>query len=118
MGRHNNVAWFLTLFLLLVSESAMAEPPCEMAFVSIPYCLEFLTGLYYKPSTKCCNHINKLNKIAKRGEGNVRLLCSCIEGMVRGMQPPLQFSRIQQLPNQCDTHLSFPISENMDCSMV
>ncbi|KAJ0112418.1 hypothetical protein Patl1_02298 [Pistacia atlantica] len=36
--------------------------------------------------------------------------------MVREMQPPLQASRIRQLPYQCNTHLSFPISESMDCS--
>ncbi|KAJ0052359.1 hypothetical protein Pint_02298 [Pistacia integerrima] len=95
MGCHINLAWFLTLFLLLVFESAMAEPSCEMVFVSFPYCLEFLMGLYYKPSTKCCNHIKKLNTVAKQSEGNVRLLCNCIESMVREMQPLLQASRIR-----------------------
>ncbi|KAJ6420446.1 hypothetical protein OIU84_027895 [Salix udensis] len=59
------------LLLLLVSglDFAYSESQCELVFEYFPYCLEFLTGNYYKPSKRCCGHIYKLNRLANRGLG-------------------------------------------------
>ncbi|CAK7322741.1 unnamed protein product [Dovyalis caffra] len=104
------------LLVLLVSglDIAYSDSKCELVFEYFPYCLDFLTGYYFKPSKKCCVHIYKLNRLAKRGLG-AQLICSCIEYMVRGTEPRIRADRISELPAKCQTHLSFPISEWMDC---
>ncbi|KAK0588709.1 hypothetical protein LWI29_004465 [Acer saccharum] len=116
--------WLLTIFFLLVSDHlAMANnnnqliaSSCQLVFDSIPYCFDYLMGDYFKPSNKCCNHVKKLNMITKHRKGNAQRFCFCIEIMTKGTQPPMIASRIQQLPIRCNTHLSFPISDSMDCS--
>lgn len=126
-GGRQFIGFTIIIFLLLLASESSAiimgedeyiesKQGCEYVFTAFPYCLEFLTGLYYKPSRKCCNHIKKLNMIAKHRKGNAQRFCYCIEAMVRGTQPPLLASRIQQLPITCNTSLSFPISASMDCS--
>ncbi|KAJ6960986.1 hypothetical protein NC653_038862 [Populus alba x Populus x berolinensis] len=70
----------------------------------LPYCLDFLTGYYNKPSKRCCDHIYKLNRLAKRGLG-AQMICWCIEYMVRGTEPRIRADRISELPTKCQTHL-------------
>lgn len=88
---------------------------CEVVYDYFPYCLSFLMGYYPKPGKRCCDHINKLNILAKHRLGPV-FICGCIEAMVKATNPPLLASRIHDLPLHCNTHLSFPISESMDCT--
>lgn len=111
------------LLLLLISDHTRLMirvhsyvPFCAYTYDYFGYCLEFVTGNYYKPGKKCCVHIAKLNIIAKHKEENPRLLCNCIEMMTRGYTPPMLADKIQELPLLCNTHLSFPISSSMDCS--
>lgn len=80
-------------------------------------CIEFLVGApdAEKPSRRCCIHIKKINILAHHRVGP-RYICSCIELGVKGISPPLVSSRITALPIMCHTHLSFPISDSMDCS--
>lgn len=105
------------LLVLLASglDIAYSESKCEPVFEYFPYCLDFLTGYYNKPSKRCCDHIYKLNRLAKRGLG-AQLICWCIEYMVRGTEPRIRADRISELPTKCQTHLSFPISEWKDCN--
>ncbi|KAL2331706.1 hypothetical protein Fmac_019287 [Flemingia macrophylla] len=113
------------LAVCLVCVSYMGEAmeavfsACELVFEYFPYCLEFLVGDPYFPfpSTRCCEHVAKLNKLAHSNTGP-RTICWCIEVMVRGMTPALVPSKIQELPVMCNTTLSFPISDSMDCSKV
>ncbi|KAL5797526.1 hypothetical protein ACOSQ2_002346 [Xanthoceras sorbifolium] len=113
---------FLTLFLLLFSDNLakanQQRSSCQLVFDSFPYCFDFLMGDYFKPSTKCCTHLKKLNTIAEHRKGNAQRFCFCIEAMTKGTQPPMIPSRIQDLPIRCNTHLSFPISDSMDCSKI
>ena len=115
----------IVLVLVLVSQSDIAnanelevglsESSCERIFEYFPYCLEFLVGDYNKPSRKCCNHVDKLNMLAKHRTGP-RFICWCIQLMVKGKTPALIPSKIDDLPVLCNTHLSFPISDSMNCS--
>ncbi|PNS94729.1 hypothetical protein POPTR_017G013200v4 [Populus trichocarpa] len=107
------------LLVLLASglDIAYSESKCEPVFEYFPYCLDFLTGYYNKPSKRCCDHIYKLNRLAKRGLG-AQLICWCIEYMVRGTEPQIRADRISELPTKCQTHLSFPISEWKDCNTI
>jgi len=90
---------------------------CDPIFEYFPNCLEFLVGdpKISMPSAKCCEHMMLLNTLANYGVGP-KAICWCIEIMVKGMQPPLVPSRIQDLPRMCYITLSFPISDSMDCS--
>nr|KYP53395.1 Non-specific lipid-transfer protein 13 [Cajanus cajan] len=91
---------------------------CEPVFEYFPYCLEFLMGdpNFPVPSTRCCKHVAKLNTLAHSNRTGPRTICWCIEVMVRGMTPAMEPSKIQDLPLMCNTTLSFPISDSMDCS--
>ncbi|KAL0009216.1 hypothetical protein SO802_010718 [Lithocarpus litseifolius] len=99
-------------------QSNLAQyPVCEPVFEYFPDCLVFLVGFYYKPTKICCRHVERLNKLAKHGLGP-RTICVCIQASVKGTQPRLLASRINSLPIMCHTHLSFPISDSMDCNKV
>ncbi|KAJ7948308.1 non-specific lipid-transfer protein 13-like [Quillaja saponaria] len=118
---------FLILFLLVWELSTAKRDKviprkflvCERVFEYFSNCIEFLVAdpLFPKPSKRCCQHIVKLNQLAKHrlGPGTI---CQCIQYLVTGNTPPILASRITDLPIKCKTHLSFPISDRMDCSKV
>ncbi|KAM7275550.1 hypothetical protein ACFE04_017416 [Oxalis oulophora] len=110
----------IIILLLVISKPIIAEyhSPCEVIYAYFPFCLPFLVGSYYKPSKKCCDHIAKLNVLANRSKKKPQLFCSCIEAITQGTTPPMLAYRINELPLKCKTHLSFPISDSMDCSKV
>ncbi|XP_027343326.1 non-specific lipid-transfer protein 13-like [Abrus precatorius] len=122
------IAGILLLALSLVFVSHIAETTevvpaafsvCERIFEYFPYCLEFLVGdpNYDRPSKRCCQHITKLNILAHHRRGP-RTICWCIQIMVKGMTPTLDPTRIQDLPLMCNTTLSFPISDSINCFKV
>ncbi|XP_057455505.1 non-specific lipid-transfer protein 13-like [Lotus japonicus] len=96
-----------------------ASTVCERIFEYFTNCLQFLIGdsSYGRHMRRCCQHVDKLNILAKHriGPGTV---CWCIQVMVKGTTPALQSSKIRDLPHVCNTTLSFPISDSMDCSKV
>jgi hypothetical protein len=107
---------FLILFLLVSRlEIAHQFSVCERVYEYFPYCLDFLVGFTSKPIKRCCTHIEKLNILAEH-RTSPQAICYCIQYSVKGTQPPLIPSCIQSLPIMCHTHLSFPISDSMDCS--
>ncbi|XP_028761633.1 non-specific lipid-transfer protein 13-like [Neltuma alba] len=92
---------------------------CERIFEYFTYCMEFLVAApdHETPPRRCCTHIEKLNILAHHRTGP-RRLCQCIELMVKGVAPPIVSDRVTALPIMCNTHLSFPISDSMDCSTI
>ena len=107
---------FLILFLVVSRlEIAHQFSVCERVYEYFPYCLDFLVGFTSKPIKRCCTHIEKLNILAEHRTGP-QAICYCIQYSVKGTQPPFIPSRIQSLPIMRHTHLSFPISDSMDCS--
>lgn len=93
---------------------------CERVFEYFTNCLGFLVENsnanygYDRHLQRCCQHVEKLNILAKHSIGP-RFICRCIQVMVKGAAPALDPSRIQDLPLMCNTTLSFPISDSMDC---
>ncbi|CAJ1956574.1 unnamed protein product [Sphenostylis stenocarpa] len=89
----------IVLALSLVSASHMGEAEklvpspfavCLPVFEYFPDCLEFLVGdpNFHWPPTRCCKNVVVLNKLARYATGP-RIICWCIEVMVKGMTPPL-----------------------------
>ncbi|GLT74325.1 hypothetical protein SLA2020_461300 [Shorea laevis] len=113
-------AMLLIFLLLLASDTATAHeqllfvPFCQVAYWNFPACLSYLLNVSDDVEPECCDGINKLNQVAKQDKLNPQKLCYCIEFMERSSQ--LDASRISALPTMCKTHLSFPISNSMDCS--
>ncbi|KAE9599866.1 putative plant lipid transfer protein/Par allergen [Lupinus albus] len=109
------------IFMLDMTDSTKVLPAansvCERIFEYFPYCLGFLVGdpNFGIPSKRCCQHIEKLNILANHRTGPTTI-CWCIQVMVKGVTPSLDPSKIQDLPPMCNTTLSFPISDSMDCS--
>ncbi|KAE9599871.1 putative plant lipid transfer protein/Par allergen [Lupinus albus] len=127
MGRLHILCTFmvaLSLILMLDMDDSTqvlpaAESICDRIFVYFPYCLGFLVGdpNFGTPSTRCCQHIQKLNILAEHRIGP-RTICTCIQLMVKGVNPPLDPSKVRDLPHLCYTPLKFPISDSIDCSKV
>ncbi|XP_048127062.1 non-specific lipid-transfer protein 13-like [Rhodamnia argentea] len=81
-------------------------------------CMAFLGGLAPVPTGDCCRNLLALNDLAKRNQSSPELLCQCIEDIAYVLDTPLLPSRIEDLRGQCEVHLSFPISNGMNCSMA
>ncbi|KAJ1376988.1 Plant lipid transfer protein/Par allergen, partial [Sesbania bispinosa] len=43
-------------------------------------------------------------------------ICQCIENLAKGVGIQFDVSRIEALPDKCQTPISFPISNSMNCS--
>lgn len=106
------------LILILISGSVMAEYSmnCKDIIENFGPCVNFVGGFGSEPSGECCNALKRLNKIGKQKTGPQRI-CQCIEGMAYVMHIRYVTSRIGALSQKCKMHLSFPISNSMDCSM-
>ncbi|KAJ6908715.1 non-specific lipid-transfer protein 13-like [Populus alba x Populus x berolinensis] len=94
--------------ILAISAQAMAKfdvdpHQCLVIFDNFPYCMDFLIGSNDFPSSQCC-------------QMGSRAICECIEIITRTIPVKLRADRISDLPVRCNTHLSFPISEYMDCN--
>ncbi|CAH9126847.1 unnamed protein product [Cuscuta epithymum] len=85
---------------------------CEDVRCRFPSCLDYLSGAEDSPSLTCCTNLEALNCIAR--EEGPRRICQCIEDL----RPSLLESRIRGIYKECGIHLSFPISQHMDCSSV
>jgi hypothetical protein len=123
------IVLLLVLSLVFVSNNAHAKElypiansyACERIFEYFTNCLGFLVGdsnsiyNYGRPLRRCCQHIDKLNILVQHRTSPM-FICWCIQVMVKGTTISLDTSRIQDLPLMCNTTLSFPISDNMDCS--
>ncbi|RAL45309.1 unnamed protein product [Cuscuta campestris] len=83
---------------------------CEDVRCRFPACVGFLSGEAEWPPARCCSNLEELNAVA-RAEGP-RRICACIEDLSASFVD----SRIREIYKRCDIHLSFPISQHMDCS--
>ncbi|KAJ7981498.1 Non-specific lipid-transfer protein [Quillaja saponaria] len=114
---------FLTLLFLLIwrSNQTASQDPLYCIFVAnnLLTCLQFLTGVSSEPPMECCASIMILNTRAKDSAEDPQHICQCIEDMSYEMNNiPFIAPRIQDLPTMCQVHLSFPISNSMNCSKV
>ena len=109
---------YLTLIILYIGSAMAVSDPQVCAAVSHNFmeCLKFVRGLSSKPSGRCCNKLHNLNKLAKP-KGAPGKICQCIEDMSRQMNVIYSASHINDLPEECGVHLSFPIANNIDCAM-
>ncbi|KAG5242204.1 non-specific lipid-transfer protein [Salix suchowensis] len=100
------MARIVGFLILAISAQAMAKfdvdpDQCQVIFDNFPYCMDFLIGSNDWPSRQCCQRVYDFNALAKHGMGP-RAIC--------------EVDLISDLPVRCSTHLSFPISEYMDCN--
>ncbi|KAJ6366640.1 hypothetical protein OIU77_003094 [Salix suchowensis] len=114
------MARIVGFLILAISAQAMAKfdvdpDQCQVIFDNFPYCMDFLIGSNDWPSRQCCQRVYDFNALAKHGMGP-RAICECIEIITVTIPMKLRVDRISDLPVRCSTHLSFPISEYMDCN--
>lgn len=116
----NFFAIFLVIFLAIFSRSTTMgwfAPGCRDVFCNFDYCEAYIVGAYDDVSSYCCDGLKNLNYMAKHEQGGPRRICECIErNALTGGHPPYSQQRINNLYHYCNIHLSFPISERMDCS--
>ncbi|KAJ6677584.1 hypothetical protein OIU85_008183 [Salix viminalis] len=114
------MARIVGFLILAISAQAMAKfdvdpDQCQVIFDNFPYCMDFLIGSNDWPSRQCCQRVYDFNALAKHGMGP-RAICECIEIITVTIPMKLRVDRISDLPVRCNTHLSFPISEYVDCN--
>ncbi|KAF9679230.1 hypothetical protein SADUNF_Sadunf07G0118300 [Salix dunnii] len=114
------MARIVGFLIFAISAQAMAKfdvdpDQCQVIFDNFPYCMDFLIGSNDWPSRQCCQRVYDFNALAKHGMGP-RAICECIEIITVTIPMKLRVDRISDLPVRCNTHLSFPISEYMDCN--
>lgn len=114
----HSVAILSLLVLIGTSVVAQANPSKFCYHVSCNFlsCTKFLTGNSSEATPQCCHAIDTLNREAKRLKGAPRRICRCIEYMAYLLKIAFVSTRIEDIPNKCSTHLSFPISNTMNCS--
>ncbi|KAL1560661.1 hypothetical protein AAHA92_10848 [Salvia divinorum] len=89
---------------------------CKDVFDYFSQCAGYIQGEGIDPTPMCCHSVTNLNAIAKQETGGSIRICKCIEHFATyKASNPFVESRIQELPLKCNTHLSFPISERMNC---
>ncbi|KAL7086955.1 hypothetical protein ACP275_13G035300 [Erythranthe tilingii] len=103
-----------------VSPDGNCGGPCKDVFDNFSACSEFIEGgACNDPSATCCQKIATLNAIVNQENGGRVRICRCIEFFsMYNASRPFVTSRIQELPLKCNTQLSFPISERMNCSSI
>ncbi|KAM1376669.1 hypothetical protein PS1_038663 [Malus domestica] len=108
----------MTIFLLVCGfANAQARSHIyEQAWHEFSNCFGFSTGVESDVSIECCTSVTTLNRMAKKFKNAPSVICHCIEDMAWAYQTPYVASRIPDIPIQCNEHLSFPISNNMDCN--
>ncbi|KAK9222090.1 hypothetical protein WN944_010522 [Citrus x changshan-huyou] len=116
MARH--LLYLATIALMLVSVSKASESSfCDNVFNNFIHCVRYVSDLSInEPASGCCSGIINLKQVANQNEAGPAQICQCIEDLARVMHIPFDASRIQSLRIHCHTHLSFPISNAMDCS--
>lgn len=117
MSRHLVIVF---AFVLTFSTPSIAWTcqGCKDVFDNFKQCAGFIEGRSANPTLTCCHNVANLNSIVKREKGGLMRICKCVEyfATYKTHHHPFIPSRIQDLPLKCNTHLSFPISEHMDCS--
>ncbi|XP_047939217.1 protein ARABIDOPSIS THALIANA ANTHER 7-like [Salvia hispanica] len=96
--------------------TASRNKGCRDVFNNFGHCAGYIQGLGNKPSRVCCLSVTNLNSIAKHEPGGSVRICQCIEHFASYRHHPFVGTRIRDLPRKCNTRLSFPISERMDCN--
>ncbi|XP_037491140.1 non-specific lipid-transfer protein 13-like [Jatropha curcas] len=112
------VGYLILSLLVTVLNAVELQSPntmCDTVYDTFPSCLPYITARDSKPTEECCETVHQLNEEAKHGIGP-RWICRCIESISKATEDRFNATRIDQLPLLCDTYLSFPISENMDCN--
>ncbi|XP_060190342.1 protein ARABIDOPSIS THALIANA ANTHER 7-like [Lycium barbarum] len=113
-------AAFVIVFLA-ISRSSLAwfDSDCSDVTDVFSWCESFVDGVEQTPSDQCCNSLRNLNTIVKQEDQGATRIYQCIENMKNtGDHPSYQEDRIADLYNYCQIHLSFPISEHMDCYSI
>ncbi|KAL1560662.1 hypothetical protein AAHA92_10849 [Salvia divinorum] len=112
------------LILLFTLALALSRPitalrfkGCRDVLTNFSHCAGYIQGQGSKPSRACCHSVTNLNAIAKHEKGGPVRICKCIEYFASYRAPnPFVDARIKELSHRCNTRLSFPISERMNCN--
>ncbi|KAF3629349.1 putative 26S proteasome non-ATPase regulatory subunit 2 1A-like [Capsicum annuum] len=121
MAAKTNLLFFVIIVLIIhpcfTSKIHYEDEVCYEVADCFAYCEDYVDGIAPNPASDCCGALLSLNGRVKYVKHGVRRYCQCIENFSNShYHPPYLQSRIKDLYRICNFHLSFPISERMDCS--
>ncbi|KAE8703081.1 Phosphatase 2C family protein isoform 1 [Hibiscus syriacus] len=107
----------IIIFLLIIGSAAGRKPNyCSRVTDHFFPCITYLVGFESRPADGCCGGLEELNQLVRHNGKGPKSICQCIEDLDYVMNVPFIASRIQSLPDECRTHVSFPVSVAMKCS--
>ncbi|KAM2035430.1 hypothetical protein EV2_039423 [Malus domestica] len=98
----------ILLCAILLAAKAQTALNCATVFHEFSFCKSFAPGLSSEPLKQCCDSVKTLNTIARHDEGGPQMICECIGNLS-------YWSNVSFDTTKCQLHLSFLISNSMDC---
>ncbi|KAK4411498.1 Non-specific lipid-transfer protein [Sesamum angolense] len=106
--------FYVLVFLLLISKSAVSVPSCAEVLKDLAPCLKFLQGEDVTP--QCCSGLKNLATVAKTKADRVAS-CNCGKKALSNFD--YDPKRFPLLPKKCGVDYNMPaIDKNFDCSKV
>ncbi|KAL0426112.1 UNVERIFIED_CONTAM: Long chain acyl-CoA synthetase 4 [Sesamum radiatum] len=104
--------FYVLVFLLLISKSAVSVPSCAEVLKDLAPCLKFLQGEDVTP--QCCSGLKNLATVAKTKADRVAS-CNCGKKALSNFD--YDPKRFPLLPKKCGVDYNMPaIDKNFDCS--
>ncbi|KAK9088452.1 hypothetical protein Scep_027534 [Stephania cephalantha] len=104
---------FTVLLAMLMRPGAMALT-CPDVVKPLMQCVQYLIGEALLPAPACCDGVKQLKSMVTIPEDK-RFACDCAK-QAASHYPNLNDDAVRDLPNKCNSPISFPISKSIDCS--
>ncbi|RYR43418.1 hypothetical protein HN51_019579 [Arachis hypogaea] len=112
-------AFVSVIVMLMICRSEMiviiSREPCDIVYWDFVTCVRYLAGYESEPTKHCCETVATLNKEDKQ---YTERICQCIEDLAKGIRIKFDLERIQFLPDRCHMPITFPISNDFNCSII
>ncbi|KAM7279622.1 hypothetical protein ACFE04_006756 [Oxalis oulophora] len=105
----------LGMIFLVVGSGRVGAITCPEAGSDLLPCVPYLTIGLGKPSSKCCDGVQKLNSAANTPEAR-KEVCNCFLQAIKSF--PINYDRANAIPKKCGVTLPFTISPNIDCNTI
>ena len=102
----------VSAYLVCVAHSVFQ---CTDALPKVTPCQNYVLGGATTPSAECCAGLNSLDKATTKHEDR-KALCECAKEAAKLV--PIDFSKINQIPNLCHIPFNLTIGPDMDCNKV
>ncbi|KAL9252952.1 Non-specific lipid-transfer protein 5-like protein [Drosera capensis] len=107
----------LSCSVLVCAMLVSSQAPCLFDFGILSSCFNYLTtGDSDDLTPSCCSGVETVRNIANLGDGFLRDICTCVEGLLSTLF--LDRNIAARLPRDCNVTVPYPINVHVDCSKL